>query len=234
MHKDQDNNKSVKELLNKLKDRVHLSFPMISAYAEEMLSEEGMSKAGEHIMQCRQCRDVYEDIKKEIEETDKPGFSEQDATVPEMSDKLRAKVNFAAKINLKRDEITEKVAKNLIPQDFWPRISFIISSVRNSSEEGAIEYSSTLSKADYSIAAFDSGEDAEYDNVYDTVKQAVSVVDMFLNLLLDKCNSPYDVEECCRSCSAELLELFDENNTESHIFNLVQEAAIESLSKEEK
>jgi hypothetical protein len=230
MHNNQDNDKSVEELLNKIKDRVHLSFPMISAYAEEMLSEEGMSKAGEHIMQCRQCRQVYEDIKKEIEETEKPGFSEQDAIVPEMSDKLRAKVNFVAEINPKRDEIAEKVAQKLIPQEFWPRIAFIISSLRSETDESAGESEAQTSGPDYSIAAFDSGEDAEYDNVYDTVKQAVSVVDMFLDLLLDKCDCHEDIQDCCVSCCGELADLFDENKDERDMLDLAREVAIENFS----
>lgn len=230
MTNDENNYESVENLIYGLKDHLHLSVSTISAYAEEMLSDEGKAKAAEHILQCKQCRQLYDKIKKEIEASNKTGDLEQRTSMPEMSDRLRLKVSVAAKINSKRNEIAEKVSQKLLPRKFWPRITFVISSIRNRSEGQSTEYNSTPLKTDYAIAAFDSDADIDDDQVYDAIEQVISVVDILLNLLSEKCDCLENLMESCKSCSIELLEQLGDNQSEKEIFHLAQEAAIESFS----
>ncbi|MBN2590804.1 MAG: hypothetical protein JXA96_13150 [Sedimentisphaerales bacterium] len=223
MTNQENNYESVENLIYSLKDHVHLSFSAISSYAENVLSEEGKAKVAEHIMQCRQCRQLYDDIKKEIEISDKIDAPEDSASQSEMSNDLRLKAALVAKINSNRDEIAEEISKILLPEISWVMIPYAIKNIRNHSTE--IGHYSPGQSNELTMAAFSSGTSKR--ETYEIIVKAMHLADTICDLLTEHCSNLEEVKTRIRECVNDAIEFTEnieiDNNLRQLIINVAQE-----------
>ena len=225
-----DKTRPLEQLLSELKDDIHLSFDSIAAYANDELSQESKTKIASHIMGCQKCRQDLDIAKKSIEAEKELNTPDRSTPAAPMSANLKAKAILVARINSKRDEITEKIAKKMLPERCWGRISFSITNIREDmAKEGLVEYETTDQLSELAIAAFASGATASDENVYEIIEQVVCFTDGLCDLLIKKCSGLGDLEKQLSLCCKERLEQLGVIKFDKDTLSIIQGIAKESI-----
>ena len=221
---DIDKTRPIEQLLSELKDDIHLSFDSIVAYAKDELSQESKTKIASHIMGCQKCRQTLDLAKKSIEaEKELDSLDRSTPAVP-MSADLKAKAILVARVNSKRDEIAEKIAKKLLPERCWPRISFSITDIREDmAKDGQVEYETSDQPSELAIAAFASGATASDENVYEIIEQVVCFTNGLCDLIIKTCNSLSDIERQIPICIDKLTKHFGDIKFDNETLDVIQE-----------
>ncbi len=221
---DIDKTRPIEQLLSELKDDIHLSFDSIVAYAKDELSQESKTKVASHIMGCQKCRQALDIAKKSIEAEEELDSLDQSASTVPMSADLKAKAILVARINSKRDEIAEKIAKKLLPERCWPRISFSITDIREDmAKDGQVEYETSDQPSELAIAAFASGATASDENVYEIIEQVVCFTNGLCDLIIKTCNSLSDIERQIPICIDKLTKHFGDIKFDNETLDVIQE-----------
>ena len=225
-----DKTRSLEQLLSELKDDIHLSFDSIVAYAKDELSQESKTKVASHIMGCQKCRQALDIAKKSIEAEEELDSLDQSASTVPMSADLKAKAILVARINSKRDEIAEKIAKKLLPERCWGRISFSITNIREDmAKEGQVEYETSDQPSELAIAAFASGAAVSDENIYEIIEQVVCFTNGLCDLLIKKCSGLGDLEKQLSLCCKQLLEQFSIVKFDEATLSVIQDIVKESI-----
>jgi len=225
----------LEQLLSELKDDIHLSFDSIVAYAKDKLSQESKAKIASHIMNCQKCRQALDIAKKSIVAEEELDSLDQSAPAAPMSADLKAKAILVARINSKRDEIAEKIAKKMLPERCWPRISFSITNIREDmAKDGQVEYETSDQPSELAIAAFASGATASDENVYEIIEQVVCFADKLCDLLVKTCGNLSNLKQQTQICIDKLTKHFVDIKFDNETLDIIQEVIQNSLKDNAK
>lgn len=230
-----DKTRPLEQLLSELKDDIHLSFDSIAAYAKDELSQESKTKIASHIMGCQKCRQALGIAKKSIEAEKELNTPDRSTPATPMSANLKAKAILVARINSKRDEITEKIAKKMLPERCWGRISFSITNIREDmAKEDQVEYETSDQPSELAIAAFASGAAVSDENIYEIIEQVVCFADRLCDLLIKTCDNLNDLKRQTPICIDKLTEHFGNIKFDNETLDVIQEVIQNCLKNNAK
>jgi len=176
---------SVKQSLAALRDKVHLSSEMIVAYASHVLSPEGQSKVEAHLAACNDCNELLIIAKDSLADERNPKLDELEAEVPPISVKLEAKMQLVCLVNSKKDDLTEQVARLLLPEDMQFAIRLAIDAMRDSEKSRPKERN--VRSGGLRAAAFASGNDEDVKETMIIVGRVLDFVDSLCDNLIRHC-----------------------------------------------
>ena len=221
------NNESVKQIFSDMGEKTHFSHEMILAWTQGRLSNEGADKVSKHVKGCKLCYEVYNLVK--ISETATVGTDE--GSVPPMSGKLKAKLDFVCRLNIKKDKLAEKIARLFLTKESWPSIKPAITVFRNWNKSNKIESLEHGTKL--SAAAFASQVPHQKRKDYEQIFNVINFVDDVQFLLAERCKSLDDLKnilpECIREVEAAGTNLKMDDDVRLKIENIF----LENLSKDE-
>lgn len=203
------NNPKIKKMLSDLKDKVHVPFELIVADAQGKLLPEGHSKIMLHINACKECSEVFQLVKESLaseEKTDEQGGS--GTNIP-INLTFQPKLRLVATVNSKRDEIAEKTAKLLLPEESWFAVKPAIATYRNWLTT-SIEKSGTEEREELAVAAFTGGA-YEYRKDLEAIISCVKFSDYVCDLLSERCG---DLDEARQKLTVYVMngaDVFDDS-----------------------
>ncbi|MDD5133893.1 MAG: hypothetical protein PHP01_00600 [Phycisphaerae bacterium] len=229
MNDEQDfmNNELVRQIFSDMGEKTHFSHEMIMAWTQGRLSNEGADKVSKHIKVCRMCSDVYNIIK--ITET--ATVSTAEGSTPPMSGELKAKLDFVCSLNIKKDELAEKVAKLFLAKESWPSIKPAIVVFRNWNKSNNIKSSEHETKL--SAAAFASQVPPQKRKDYEQILNVINFVDDVQFLLAERCKSLDDLKNILPECIKELEASGTNLKLDDDIRLKIENIFLENLSKDE-
>lgn len=217
------NNKNIERLLSELAEEIHIPFEVIVAEAKGDLSPESHQKVARHIKNCSVCQEMLKDVEKSFTQQDTLDNSELSKNVP-LDPRLSSKINLVAKVNSIRDELAERVAKLMLPEDSWFCIKPAISVYRKWLKQS--QQFQTSKSEELPIAAF-SGSADEEDDSFEGVVSAVKFADYVCDSCLEQCENREDIEHNLSMITKDATLIFD-----SHKLNNVTKENILKKTKE--
>jgi len=200
------NSPKIKKMLSELKDKVHVPFELIIAYAQEKLSSEGHSKIESHIKACKECEEVFQLVKESLSSEEKADKSDGVSNIP-ISLKLQPKLKLVAAVNSKRDEIAEKTAKLLLPKESWFAVKPGIAAYRNWLKTSM--KTSDMEREELAVAAF-TGGDSEDREDFEIIISVVKFSDYICDLLTERCDNLSEIERKLLEFVNDGMAIFDE------------------------
>jgi len=221
------NKEPVKQALSKLGTQMHMSPEMILAYARGVLSKDGRSKVASHIEDCKECTEVFNlanRLLKAEQEFDSEDLESKSAV--HLSPKVISKLELAALLNSKKDELAEMVAKLLLPENSWGSIRPTIIVVRNQHKHSARTHREDVNELP--VAAFSSGTGLERKQDFEAVMKVMNFVDLVHDLLLEHCGDVTDIKselpKCVNNASALLHGIKLNKKANSEILKALSES----------
>jgi hypothetical protein len=202
------NKEPFKQILPELGKQIHMPPEMILAYARGVLSQDGRSKVASHIKGCNECDDVFNLAKKFLkaeQEFDSNNFESKSAV--HLNSRVKSKLELAALLNSKKDELVEMVAKLLLLEDSWISIRPTIIVARNRHEHSARTHKENADELP--VAAFSSGTGLEGKRDYDVVIRVIGFVDLVCDLLLERCKTMAEIKSELPVCVDNAIAVLD-------------------------
>ena len=143
-----------------------------------------------------------------------------------LSPKVISKLELAALLNSKKDELAEMVAKLLLPENSWGSIRPTIIVVRNQHKHSARTHREDVNELP--VAAFSSGTGLERKQDFEAVMKAMNFVDLVHDLLLEHCGDVTDIKselpKCVNNASALLHGIKLNKKANSEILKALSES----------
>ena len=227
------NKEPIKQMFSKLSNQTHPSPEMVLAYARGVLSQDGRSKIAIHIKDCKECAEILT-IAKESLQTEKDFVSQgvKFKHVVPLSPEITARFKLATLLNLKKDELVEKVAKILLPKESWDSIRSTI--VISKSQHKDVPRSYKKSTDELPIAAFSSGAGVKGKQDYEVVIKIINFINLIRDLLLNQCKKQNDIESKLPICVDDAIEMLDDRRLYEEAKSKILKVLSESLPIDER
>lgn len=214
------NEAEIKKLLSNLREETHIPFEVMLADVEGKLSPDGHSKIAKHIEACKECTNVFRQIKDSLDL--KEDSDEKDKAVSSISvdAALVPKLKLAATVNSQKDEIAKEMTQLLLPEDSWFCIKPAVAVYRDWLKSPIKEDAGDLKELQ--IAAFAGGSDEDREH-FEVVTVVIKFVDYICDLLVERCNSIKDVKQKLSEIAPDAWSIFGKIKLDQKIKNNVLE-----------
>lgn len=230
---DTTNKEPIKQMLSKLSDQTHPSPEMVLAYARGALSQDGRSKIALHIKDCKECAEILTIAKESLRaEEDLLSQEAKSKSVVPISPQVAAKLKLVTTLNSKKDDLTEKVAKLLLPKDSWVSIKPTIVIARSRHKYPAQVHKDNIDELP--VAAFSSGVGEEGRGDYEVVMNVINFIDIVHDLILERCKTVTDIKSELPACVDDAIIMLDGLKLDEEAKKEILKVLSKSLSTDEK
>jgi len=226
------NDEQIRKALSDLGVQMHIPAEIILEYVRGSLSSDICQRINSHLEECADCRKVQELAEQSATWEKEAEAQAATSDLPiRLPSNIEPKLQLVAKVNNKRKDIAEHIARLLLPEDSWGSINLVISAMEKWQEKETVESPGT--RDDILAAAFSSAAVPGGRREFELIGNAVDFTNLACELVCEKTHDIDELEQTLPECVTEAIFVLKDVEPDEHLRQKLMAVFMQNLSKDD-